>query len=96
MKFDSAAAATIDVSRWRRTTTVMAEMASTIRQLSATPPRSAPARTPPTVMTTPAKAIRLAISVRHVAASPSHSHASAAATKGWVAISTATFMTLVI
>ena len=94
-KFDSAAAATIGVFRCRRTVTVMAAIATVMRQASATPRMSELARASPTMIATPQSATRLASMVCHRAASPSQIQANAAATKGPVAMMIATFDTLV-
>ena len=73
----------------------MAPIATVMRQARAIPSTSELARTSPTIMATPQKAATLHTIVCHRAVSPSQIHASAAATKGPVAIMTATFDTLV-
>ena len=68
-RFDIAAAATIGVFLCRRTVTVMAAIATVIRQAKARPRISALARALPTIMATPLSAARLANMVCHRAAS---------------------------
>ena len=63
-KFDSAAAAIIDVFLCRRTMTVIAAIASAMKQARATPRMSEPARAPPTMIMTPQSATMLASMVR--------------------------------
>ena len=94
-RFDNAAAATIGVSLWRRTVTVMTAIATVMRQASAMPRISELARAWPTTMATPHRATTLASMVCHRAASRKRIQANAAATKGPVAMMIATFDTLV-
>src|SRR5450755_1968315 len=94
-RLDNAAAATIGVFLCVRTVTVMAAIATVIRQASAIPRISELARVWPTMMATPHKATRLASMVCHRTASLSQIQANAAATNGPVAMITATFDTLV-
>ena len=94
-KFDNAAAAIIGVFRCRRTMTVIAAIASAMKQARATPRTSEPARAPPTMMTTPTSATALASMVRRWGISLSHIQASPAARKGPVAMMIATLETSV-
>src|ERR1700730_15188529 len=94
-RFDSAAAATIGVLLCRRTVTVIAAIATVMRQASAIPSVSELARILPTMMATPHSATTLASMVCHRAGSRRLIQANAAATKGPVAMMIATFDTLV-
>src|SRR5436305_11244525 len=93
--FDQAAAATISVFLWCRTITVIAAIATVIRQAKAIPRISELARVFPTMIATPHRATALASIVSHLAASPRHNQAKAAATNGPVAMMIATLDTLV-
>ena len=62
--FDIAAAATIDVFLCRRTITVIAAIASAMKQARAIPRMSEPTRALPTMITTPQSATTLASMVR--------------------------------
>ena len=93
--FDIAAAATIDVFLCRRTMTVIAAIASAMKQARATPRMSEPARALPTMIMTPHSATMLASMVRRWGISRSHIQASAAARKGPVAMMMATLDTSV-
>ena len=94
-KFETAAAATIDVSLCRRTMTVIAAIASAMKQARAIPRMSAPTRALPTMIATPQSATTLASMVRRRGISPSHIQASPAARNGPVAMMMATLDTLV-
>src|SRR5258708_3204724 len=94
-KFDNAAAATIGVCLCVRMVTVIAAIATVMRQARAIPRKSELALVLPTMIATPQSATRLASMVCQRAASRSHIQANAAATKGPVAIMIATFDTLV-
>ena len=63
-RFDSAAAATIEVFLCRRTATVIAAIASVMKQASAMPRMSEPTRALPTMIATPQSATTLASMVR--------------------------------
>ena len=94
--FESAAAATIDVFLCCRTRTVIAAIASVMKQASAIPRTSEPTRALPTMIATPQSATILAIMVRMCGTSRNQTQASAAVTKGPVAMMMATLDTLVI
>ncbi len=93
--FDIAAAATIDVFLCRRTITVIAAIASAMKQARAMPMTSEPVRALPTMIMTPQSATMLASMVRRWGISRSHIQASAAARKGPVAMMMATLDTSV-
>src|SRR6185312_5407637 len=94
-KFEMAAAATIEVSRCLRITTVISEIESTIRKASAMPRVSDTPPAPLTMTMMPAKATRLASRVRGAAASLSQTQAMPAAAKGCTAMMIATLATRV-
>jgi hypothetical protein len=93
--FDIAAAATIDVFLCRRTITVIAAIASAMKQARAIPRMSEPLRALPTIIMTPQSATMLASMVRSWGISRSHIQASPAARKGPVAMMMATLDTFV-